>query len=142
MTGAELVADFVGGPAGLAPNCFTNVELTVDSQNQATKCLGTRGEKDLHLGKFVVTISGQVVYKSTAIDDLWLGEGRERFDLVYTDRTPSPNNHTYTFNLDEAKVTSAGTPTPVTGELVQRDITIEAVQPDGGSICTFSRATA
>ena len=142
MRGQDMVVNFSGGPPAISNHCFTSFEITVDSQVSATKCLGTSGEKDLHLGKFVTPIQATVVYQGVGITDKWLAADPVILTAAFFDTTASPANHSYTFNLPRVKVVNAGVPIPASGELVVQPLELEATTADDGYICSITRATA
>lgn len=142
MRGQDMAINFSGGPPAIASHCFTSCEITIDSQVSATKCLGTEGEKDLHLGKFVVPISATVVYKGLGMTDKWLAAESAVLGVTFYDTNPTPANHSYWLAFPRVKVVNAGVPIPATGELVVQPLELEATTDSGGDICTLSRATA
>jgi hypothetical protein len=141
MRGQDMVLNFSGSPA-IVSHCFTACEFTVDSQVNATKCLGIEGENDLHLGKFVVPFTANVVYKGVAMITRWLDQTSVVFQIAFFDTTASPANHSYTFTLPRVKIVQAGPAIPASGELLTQEIACEATTDALGAICSLTRATA
>lgn len=142
MRGQDMSVNFFGGPTAIASHCFTSIEMTIDSQVSATKCLGTAGEKDLHLGKFVTPISATVVYKGLGMTDKWLDAESAGLRVTFFDTTASPANHSYEFEFARVKVVNAGVPIPASGELVVQPLELEATTDASGDINWLTRATA
>lgn len=142
MRGQDMVVNFTGGPAGISSHCFTSFEITLDSQVNATKCLGTEGEADLHLGKFVAPMQATVVYKGLGLTNKWITPETTALQVEFYDTNPSPANHSYSIYTPRVRVVNAGVPIPATGELVVQPVELESTTDGGGSIANFARATA
>lgn len=142
MRGQDMVVNFYGTPVEIQSHCFTSLELTIDSQVNATKCLGVEGEADLHLGKFVAPVAATVVYKGLALTDKWVTPETTSLLVAFYDTTASPANHSYTFLLPRVRVVNAGVPIPATGELVVQALELESTTDGAGDIAGLTRLTS
>lgn len=121
---------------------LTALQVTIDRQNSGVKGLGVDGFADVNMHKLQTRITGTVVLTTNQAQQAWDDGAETTLQLVVPDLTPSPDNHTYTFDFARVKLRQAQAAIPGTGDEVAVEFEAAALVPPGGDQVTITRATA
>ena len=129
FTAPEVLDLSVGTMMGLGTSCWTDLGITIDSGNRGIQCIGTKGDKEVVLGKLTVSVTGTVYFSSqdilqSIIDNQKVGDGVITFS--------NADGDVYRFDLFGLKPTSGSLSAGGAGQ----DLTIPlTLQPTPVKVC-------
>lgn len=71
-TAPEVLDLSVGSVLGIGTHCWTDLSITIESNNRGVPCIGTQGDREVVLGTLSATLSGEVYFSDQALLDALL----------------------------------------------------------------------
>ena len=132
FTAPEVMELTVGSLLGIGTNCWTTLNITIDSQNRGIPCIGTQGDRETVLGTAAVTLDGEVYFSDDEVLQLIL-DNATAGDGVVT--LTNADDEIYRFDFFGLKPISGSLNAGGTGEDLTMPLTFEptpvAVCDDG-----------
>jgi hypothetical protein len=129
FTAPQVLALTVGSALAIGTQCWTNLDISFDSQNRGISCIGTQGDREVVLGTMAISVSGDIYFSDQSILEALLNN-ETLGDGVFT--FTNADGDIYRFDIYGLK--------PISGELSAggqgQDLTIPAeFQPTPAAVC-------
>lgn len=129
FTAPEVMELSIGAALGVSTHCWTQVGITLDSQNRGIPCVGTQGDREVVLGTLTAAVTGDVYFSDDSVLDALLnnetiGDGVITF--------ANADGSMYRFDFPGLKPTSGSLSAGGTGQ----DLTMPMnLQPTPKTVC-------
>jgi hypothetical protein len=119
--------------------CFNSLTLSFASNLRGIPCIGSEGDREKALGRFVPTIDGTTYFVSNEHVNALKAQTFINVDVTLTDGS----GNSYAFNYPHCKFTAAPVATPGSNQEVLQPVTLRAhYSPDHGYSCMVTRTLA
>jgi hypothetical protein len=122
--------------------CFSTLTLDITNNIQALQCIGSLGARELVLGRFEARISGQLYFTNSDFYEAMVNQSEFQMVIEMQDTAPTPNLHTWKFDLARCRLSRADIVAGGTGQPMVVDFEAQALLHPTKSTIEVTRTIA